>query len=496
MEKVIKEDVSVGSGIIGVFPRMPQKLERVFAEFIDNSTQSFNDHKEELQRKDNTTVCKVSIVWGNNEITITDNAYGMSHDEFKHALKLNDPRNDYSENSRSQYGMGLKTAASYMGEWYEIETTMLGGKECFRSVVDVEERKKSNPTEIDNFVTDVPENKHYTKITIKKLLKKLSNSIDASLRKKLAAIYAEDLNNGDLEIVLNGRPIISVDPDLRINGNTGSEYISYFEDEFEFNEEIYKYSGWVGILNKGTTDDAGFTLSQYGRGIKLNYRPGDIFGKTNSFAYQRIVGEIMFDEKWKVSFNKDEFIWDDGLEKEFIKSLKNNAQVKEMVSTSNKLRADSNEIKPVVKQEDAKKSAEKIQNKYVPLKNVTRTNIAPVENNQPTVVIKNDEQIKENIVKIEWESIEYSFDIQIKNDDPDLDWLTVQKKGENNSYYIVLNGTTRFFADYNNKNCKDLIIDFAVSLALMQLSSVRVGIDLEKSTAMLRQLNEILKNVN
>lgn len=495
MVRSIKEDVSVGSGIIGIFNRMPQKLERVFAEFIDNSTQSFNDNKEELMKITKSTVCKIFITWNDDEITIRDNSFGMSHDDFKHALKLNNPRNNYSENSRSQYGMGLKTASTYLGRWYSIETTMYGSKEKYYSVIDVDYFEKNNPKEIDNKITDALETDHYTIITIKKLYKKLTNAIDASLRKKLALIYSKDISQGDLEIYLNGRMIQEIDPELRVNQNTGSEYLKYFEDSFEFNNETYEYHGWVGILKTASTDDAGFTLLQYGRGIKLNYRPSEIFGKSNSFQYQRVVGEIQLDDKkWKISFNKDDFIWDDGLEKAFIDSLKTNSDVKEIREIAGTLRKSIDDLKPVVKQEDAKKIVDKLSVKYSELENITKTYVENADNDQPVIVIDPEDNVEANIIKITYDSVDYSFDVQVRNDKSSDNWLSIQKKDENNSYYVIINGLTNYFNSYNKKECKDLIVDFAVALALAQLASVRVGLGLEKSGIMIKQLNEILKN--
>lgn len=497
MDRIVKEDVSVGSGIIVSYQRMPQKLERVFAEFIDNSTQSFYEHKDELYKVTKQTVCKVWITWNNSEIIIEDNAYGMNHDDFKRALRLNMPKQEYSEKSRSQYGMGLKIAAAYLGDWYSIESSQLYSIEKYFSIIDIDDWKTNNPTEIDNQISDTQPSRHFTKIVIKKLQKKLTTSVEKSLRKKLALIYSKDISTGDLELYLNNIPVVSIDPELRKNIDTGSEYLCFFEDEFEFNDEMYSYSGWIGILKTASTDDAGFTLSQYGRGIKLNYRPYDIFGKSNSFQYQRVVGEIQLDDKkWKVSFNKDEFIWDDGLEKAFVGSLKSNKDVKNITTIAGNLRKDPPQVKPVIKPEDVEKNKKSINEKYEGLKKVEKTQIKTFVPDKPVVVITQEEKDKPNIIDITFESVRYSFDIQIKNDDHNMDWFNIQKKDENNSYYIIINGSTSYFADYNKKECKDMIMNLSVALALAQISSVRLGLPFDKSSIFINQLNQIIKNSN
>lgn len=142
MDRFENVDVKVGSGIIATYNRMPQKLERVFAEFIDNSTQSFFDHREELVKVTKSSVNRIEITWNSTEIVIKDKAYGMNYDDFKRALKLNSPASSYTDKSRSQYGMGLKIAAAYLGEWYSIETTQLGSKEKYYAVVDIADWKK------------------------------------------------------------------------------------------------------------------------------------------------------------------------------------------------------------------------------------------------------------------------------------------------------------------------------------------------------------------
>ena len=176
--------------------------------------------------------------------------------------------------------------------------------------------------------------------------------------------------------------------------------------------------------------------------------------------------------------------------------MKSNKEVKEIHDIAGILRKESGDIKPVVKQEDVKKSINELKEKYDNLKDVAKTNVEEIIDNQPLVLIKPEEKIESNIINIRYESMDYSFDVQIKNQNSSDNWLTIQKKDQNNSYYVIINGVTKYFADYNKKECKKLIVDFAVALALTQLSCVRLGLDFDKSGIMIKRLNDILKNTN
>ena len=490
MERVEKENIQVGTGIVTIFQRMPQKLERVFAEFIDNSIQSFFDHKEQLVKINKKGSCVVKILWNSQEIIIEDNAYGMSHEDFKHALRINSPQEHYSVNSRGQYGMGLKIAAAFLGNWYSIESTAYNSNEKYYSCFDIKQMKETNPETVDNIITECALTEHYTKITIKNLESKLINSVDKSLREKLASIYYDDLDSGELEIVLNGVPIVPKEPELRINPDTGMEYLTTFEDKFVFNKHEYSYNGWVGILKVGVADEAGFKLSQNGRGIILNYRPES--WKKNSFEYQRIIGNINLDDiDWKISFNKDQFTWKDGLESAFVESLLQCKDITDMVSISRTLRK---ETPPVVIDDDIAKTRNIIENKFKKLETVQKT-VVPDKKEDEEVSIKLEDEKKDNIINITWESINYSFEIRVVNNDTNDDWLKLQKKSDNNEYYIIINGLTSCFNKYKKNECKSMMFDFAISLVLSKLSSVRLGLDLDESDIFIKELNQVLKNI-
>lgn len=87
----INVNIEVGTGIIKVFERIDIENHQIFSEFIDNSFQSFRDNIEVLVDELHVRKCEVRIDWTNDEIIITDNAFGMDEESFERALRLNAP---------------------------------------------------------------------------------------------------------------------------------------------------------------------------------------------------------------------------------------------------------------------------------------------------------------------------------------------------------------------------------------------------------------------
>ena len=114
-----QEDISLNiqpkASILSVFSRLSYRPWYAIAEFVDNSTQSYISHADILDNSDDfeKLIVKVKYNADDNTLRITDNAYGMELDRFKDAILL-DSKNE-SQSGRNEFGMGLKTAASWFG---------------------------------------------------------------------------------------------------------------------------------------------------------------------------------------------------------------------------------------------------------------------------------------------------------------------------------------------------------------------------------------------
>lgn len=337
-------NIEVGTGIIKVFKRIDIENFRIFSEFIDNSLQSFIDHRDVLVDKLHVQKCVIDISWSPTEIVITDNCFGMEREAFERALRLNAPAANYSKGSLSKYGMGLKYAASNLGSIYEIESSQYGSKNKYKTVVDVNrwinENPKSNPVQIMN---DFDENKHFTIITVKNLYQKFSEAQMKKTIKKLGVIYQKYIDKKELAISINKNNVAYSEPDLQVDEN-GSQILEFIDGKFNFEGKTYEYSGWLGVLKTGNVADAGFSLMQNKRVIEMNFRPKEIFGLSNTFMYQRIVGEITFlGDNWEVRVNKDGLAWvGTGLRELFIEKLAADPKVKKIAKIAKETRKKDN----------------------------------------------------------------------------------------------------------------------------------------------------------
>jgi hypothetical protein len=335
-------NIEVGTSIISAFQRIDIENFRIFSEFIDNSFQSYLDHKDVLINELHVKPCTVEITWTEDEVVVKDNAFGMDKEGFSRALRLNAPASHYSEGSLSKYGMGLKYAASNMGSLYIIETSAYGSKNRYKGTIDVEEWKRNNPKKmLAEVYDDFDENKHFTSITIKRLYHKFDLNQMKKAITKLASMYARFIEKKMLSISINGVNVKYDDPELDKDEN-GSTVEETFESSFIHENKVYKYWGWAGVLKTGRTSDAGFTIIQNGRGIMFNFRPEEVFGKPNDFKYQRIVGEIELDkDNWDVRVNKDGVAWNaNGLLEVFSDNLSKLAKIKKIAKYAKEKRKD------------------------------------------------------------------------------------------------------------------------------------------------------------
>ena len=315
------------AGIIGVFSRLNYKPWYAIAEFVDNSTQSFYSHEKELAAEGIGSV-RINIDYDSerNILTIADDAFGMNLEEFSRAVQMDiEPENKMG---RNEFGMGLKTAASWFGSRWSVESCRLGETETFFTEVNIPLLRKDGQNSVKIIKKSCGKGAHGTTIKIYDITKKISAPRTKSkIIEILESMYRRDLNSMKVNLSFNGTPLHFDEYKCLVFKN--KEWKKDVDFSFDYENVSYHVSGFVGILAEGGFGKAGFALFRRGRvvigGLDMNYKPDRIFIQPQSTIAHKLFGEFDLDD-FPVNQAKDGFVWDNGLEDEFVEKLKQNIQ--------------------------------------------------------------------------------------------------------------------------------------------------------------------------
>ena len=164
------------------------------AEFVDNSTQSrmnYGNLIDEVLREEGRPLI-VSIVHDrpNRTLTIEDNSIGMSKDDLIAALRIAQPTLD--SKGRSKYGMGMKTAACWIGTHWTITTCEWGEGKEWTATVDVDAIAHRG-AKVPLTMRTVSPDDHYTTIMISNLRRVIQKRSEETIKDYLGSMYMFDL---------------------------------------------------------------------------------------------------------------------------------------------------------------------------------------------------------------------------------------------------------------------------------------------------------------
>jgi hypothetical protein len=255
-------------------------------------------------------------------LVIHDTAMGMSLQELRNAVLIGKP--PAVTTGRSQFGLGLKTAACWFGDKWSVRTKKLGESVGHEIVVDVE-KVASGRTKLPNETFDAEPNDHFTEVRIEQLHLKLQGRKLGKTKESLRSMYRVDMRQKKLEIVWDTATLDWRDELRFLDAGDGSPA----KRSIDFDVGVRKVTGWVGVLAPGSSKrtNAGFALIRRGRLIRGwpdSWRPEAIFGPppgTNDLINQRVTGEISLDE-FDVTHTKDDILWHENEEDEVQDGIK------------------------------------------------------------------------------------------------------------------------------------------------------------------------------
>ena len=319
--------LQLGLEVIRSYKRLAYTPWHAIAELVDNATQSYLNDREKLDAalKSANERLTIGIVYSRADggmLRISDNAMGMSYDELTNALRVGFPPENNT--GRSQFGMGMKTSACWIGNTWKIRTKKLGETTEHVVTIDVDQVAAGSGDLPYSEEGGKEADLHYTVIEIWNHHSIFYGRAIGNIQNFLRSMYRQDIRKDLLTIEWQGVALEWDDSDYQfLKAPDGSPY----RKDFNFIIHEKPVHGWVGILDRGSRAKAGFSILHADRVIRGwpdSWRPTEIYGQlqgSNDLINQRLIGEIHLDG-FQVSHTKSDFLWLGNEEQEVQDQLK------------------------------------------------------------------------------------------------------------------------------------------------------------------------------
>lgn len=420
------------------------------AEFVDNSTASYYENQANFKEYNETLFVDIIYDAQKGILEIADNAWGMDKQTFADALTI--AKRPQKQGGRNEYGMGMKTAASWFGKKWTVITKTRDSEVEYAAMVDIRSLQQSRQNEIAITSKYVGGVSHYTKIIISDFCRKrkIQDRTIKKLVSALSSIYRADIRTGDITIRLNGAKLVYEIPEILTETIDGIKKVwKYdFEDYLDFDGTRYDFKGFVALRKIGNTKESGFALIRRGRvivgGSEENFRPAEIFGGSNSFQWQRIFGEINMNN-WPVTQTKDAFDWElDGLKEAFIDKLKD--IVADYIKKARDYRVKDKEKELVMTTVGVKEIGDQT---YDDLSLIEEVEVNPENDIQVQVETNNDQvQIPSYTTTVSILNRTYNIKVDFITD-LSKELITVEEDGD--LLHITFNAAHPYFSDIKDK---------------------------------------------
>lgn len=348
-------DITPNSRVYGAFRNLSYTFCSAIAEYVDNSIQSYEKNKKSLETIEKNFKLKIIITINENSISIEDNSYGVSVDDFERAFKLAErPKTK----GLSEFGLGMKTASFWLCDEWSIKSKALESKKSFELYFKNKEIIEKNIGEIKPYYIEKNEKEHFTIIQLRNVRHvnpktlKISEDKIKELKKFLTSTYRHYLRKDLLELeIIKGKKVSKPKfQDIKIlNATKAPKYD--FDSKRTWKKEISfslnsgkKVSGFVALREIGNPD-SGFVFLRHNRvveGALKGVKYKKIQSSDNKQESRRIFGELDLTE-FEVSHTKDKVLMSHE-EEEFILKLKEEIGSEFLKQAKNYLVKKDNEI--------------------------------------------------------------------------------------------------------------------------------------------------------
>lgn len=323
----MKTKVSIATTplVYQTFRYISNKVWNALAEYVDNSIQSYLNHRDLLSKINPSGKLRVDIDidFDSDIIRISDNAFGIDTTDFDRAFELANIPLDAS--GLNEFGMGMKVSSIWLSNLWKVDSKAYG-EDVQRSVTfDLEKVIADEMLDLDVTESASDKSKHYTIVTLTKLSQNKPGKKQLPwIKKHIASIYTKFIRDGILDLYVNGE-LMEYTPLKILNApyyKTPNGKPILWKKDVSFNVDTnfhhYSVKGFIGILEtQSTSTDNGLLLFRRGRAIDSSgdekFRPQSLSGDVGSPRYKRIFGELEL-EGFDVSFNKGTFLQDEDFE--------------------------------------------------------------------------------------------------------------------------------------------------------------------------------------
>ncbi|MHB8078916.1 MAG: ATP-binding protein [Candidatus Krumholzibacteriia bacterium] len=320
MTETFEAELSVGPKAIDAYSRLSYTMWFALAEFVDNSTQSrlnYGNLVDDILRTEGRPLT-ISIVHNRPTriITIEDNSIGMTRDDLVAALRIASPTAD--SQGRSKYGMGMKTAACWIGAKWTVTTCEWDSGEEWTATVDVD-AIANRGAKVPLTMRPVGKDEHYTRITISDLRRVIQKRSEETIKTYLGSMYMFDLRPDDkgqvaMKLTYNGEEVV---PPQEGDWDTDPSGALMKRDLPDITIDGKTVKGWIGVLRRGGRKYGGFSMFQNNRqiqGFPNAWKPKAIFGGVddegaNNLITQRLTGVLQL-HGFAVSHTKDAVLFE------------------------------------------------------------------------------------------------------------------------------------------------------------------------------------------
>ena len=498
-------DIRPGVSVLAVLRHLNYRPWFALGEFVDNSVQSFLDHRgalEELHGRDFKLIVDIDVdLAAPARISIRDNAAGIHESEYPRAFRPAAIPPDRT--GLAEFGMGMKSAACWFAPTWAVRTSALGEPLSRTVRFDIDNIVHDNIEELMIRAEPEEADAHYTEVVLENLFHVPVGRTIGKLKEHLTDIYRVFMREGILEMRFNGEPLRYRAPRILkapyFKNKDGDEQIWRKPIAFYFGDDL-SVQGFTAIRETGSTSRAGFALFRRGRLIQGSgdegYRPQYIFGSSNSYRYQRLFGELHL-EGFNVSHTKDGFRWDEN-EQPFLELLREHLDSADM---------------PLLKQAEGHRSLESRRKLTTAARQAVAQTTQVMQDRFPAVlpVVADAEPddtpeqeapaqptLASRRFDIEFRDKPWSINVEITNDPSESQWLVLSDTGDARdqprSMDIRVSMTHPFMVRFAQFGTEDLeaLLRVAAAIAVAEVLARDSGV--RKAGTVRRNVNDLLRD--